>query len=114
METIKPALGPGLKAGDDELVGRLAPQPGLSGGGRFDDFCGYRFAAIVKPQFRVTASGQLATLEARNVAIFAEPCAEVGSWLDANGVEGVIVRPDRYVLGSFRSVGDIEAVVAAI
>ena len=35
-------------------------------------------------------------------------------WLEANGVGAVLVRPDRYVMGAARDIGDVEAWLRAI
>ena len=51
MKAMKPRLGPGLSAGANILLGQVAPQPLLSNGKRLDDDVGYRFAALLQPDF---------------------------------------------------------------
>jgi 3-(3-hydroxy-phenyl)propionate hydroxylase len=115
MQSIKPLLGPGLKAGATDLLGRVAPQPVLSDGTRLDDRVGYRFAALLKPDFLESLSRPLVErIRQKDVAIIADPCPALRQWLDDNRVGGVMVRPDRYVLGAARTAQDMDSLIAAI
>ncbi len=113
MSSIKPRLGPGLAAGWNEPAGQIAPQPRLAGGIRLDDRVGYRFAALLCPDFAARLPAEtLDRLAARDVAIVAD--AATHAWLEATGAEAVLVRPDRYVLGAARTVPEMQALAASI
>ena len=115
MQSIKPLLGPGLKAGATELLGHVAPQPVLSDGTRLDDRVGYRFAALLRPDFLESLSRPLVErLKQKDVAIVADPCPALRQWLDDNRVGGVVVRPDRYVLGAAQNAQDMDKLIAAV
>ncbi len=115
MSSIKPRLGPGLAAGWDGPSGQIAPQPRLTDGVRLDDRVGYRFAALMRPDF--AASLPAATLERladREVMVVADDAPEQQAWLQAAEAPAVLVRPDRYVLGAARSVQELNALAAAV
>ncbi len=115
MSSIKPRLGPGLAAGWNGPSGQIAPQPRLTDGVRLDDRVGYRFAALMRPDF--AASLPAATLERladREVMVVADDAPEQQAWLQAAEAPAVLVRPDRYVLGAARSVQELNALAAAV
>jgi len=115
MQSLKPLLGPGLAGGTTELLGCVAPQPRLADGARLDDHVGYRFAALLKPDFLASLSRPLVErLRQKDVAIVADQCPAIHQWLDDNNVRGVVVRPDRYVLGAARTAQDMDSLTAAI
>jgi 3-(3-hydroxy-phenyl)propionate hydroxylase len=113
MQSLKPRLGPGLSAGADILLGQVAPQPLLSNGKRLDDEVGYRFAALLQPDFLAGLSRPLLELlRQKDIAIVADRAPV--QWLRENEVSGVMVRPDRYVLGAARNSQDMDSLIAAI
>ena len=115
MQSLKPLLGPGLAAGATELLGRVAPQPFLQDGTRLDDHVGYRFAALLKPDFLASLSRPLVErLRQKDITLVTDRCPDIHQWLDDNKVGGIVVRPDRYVLGAARSEQDMDSLIAAI
>ena len=115
MQSLKPLLGPGLAAGATELLGHVAPQPVLSDGTRLDDHVGYRFAALLKPDFLAGLSRSLLErIRQKDIAVVADQCPALRQWLDDNSVCGIMVRPDRYVLGAARNAQDMDSLIAAI
>jgi 3-(3-hydroxy-phenyl)propionate hydroxylase len=96
MKSIAPRLGPGLHFGDAVTIGRLFPQPTLAGGRRFDDICGYRPALIARGAM-LSASRQT---RAGDYLIDANSDEALLECLDALQADAVLVRPDRYVLGT--------------
>jgi 3-(3-hydroxy-phenyl)propionate hydroxylase len=115
METMKPLLGPGLAAGWTGLTGRVAPQPRLEDGTLLDDRVGYRFAALLRPEFGSELSATvLERCAHRDVAVVADNAPALQDWLRAEGVGAVLVRPDRYVLGAARTQEEMEALAAAV
>jgi 3-(3-hydroxy-phenyl)propionate hydroxylase len=114
MTSIKPRLGPGVAAGWNGLAGQIAPQPRLADGSRLDDQVGYRFAALMQPDFTADLSPEtLGRLVDREVVVVAD-APEPQAWLNSAGVSAILMRPDRYVLGAAHSVQELDALVAAI
>jgi len=115
MESIKPSLGPGLAAGIGDLTGQVAPQPRLADGTRLDDRIGYHFAALLDPRFSADLPGPLMErLKQKGVAVVTDGAPTLQKWLTENHVGGIVVRPDRYVLGAARTAADMEALAAVI
>jgi len=115
MESIKPGLGPGLSGGVAGLTGQVALQPMLSDGSRLDDRVGYRFAALLDPWLAASLPGALLKrLRHKQVVIIADASPPLQNWLAENRVSGVMVRPDRYVLGAARNIQDMESLADAV
>lgn len=115
LESIKPRLGPGLHGGRGEPAGRISAQPRLAGGARLDDDVGSRFAALLRPEFcRSLPDASLDALRRRDVAIVADEGDEARTWLDTLDAQGVVIRPDRYVLGAIRNPDDVWDLARAI
>jgi 3-(3-hydroxy-phenyl)propionate hydroxylase len=115
MSSIKPRLGPGLAAGWNGLAGQLAPHPRLADGTRLDDRIGYRFAALLRPDFAASLPAEtLERLADREITVVADDAPEQRAWLQAADAPAVLVRPDRYVLGAARSLQELNALAAAV
>lgn len=115
MSSIKPRLGPGLAAWCNGPAGRIAPQPRLANGTRLDDRVGYRFAALLDPDFAASLPADtLARLAGRGIMLVADDAPEQHAWLRAIEAPAVLVRPDRYVLGAANSVRELNGLVAAV
>jgi 3-(3-hydroxy-phenyl)propionate hydroxylase len=115
LETLRPVLGDPLAAGWRAPAGQLAPQPRLDDGRRFDDVAGYRFAALVTPEFdAVLPSAMRTRLAARGARIIVADAPEPRAWLDSLGASAVMLRPDRYMLGAARTAAEMAALAAAI
>jgi 3-(3-hydroxy-phenyl)propionate hydroxylase len=115
MSSIKPHLGPGLAAGWNGPAGQIAPQPRLADGTRLDDRIGYRFAALLRPDFAASLPAEtLARLADRDVTVVADAAPEQQAWLQAVEAPAVLVRPDRYVLGAARSLQELHALAAVV
>ena len=83
------------------LAGQLAPQPILSSGIRLDRAVGYEFALLATPAFASSLSARLKTVASdAGVRIVDDAAPSLQSWLADCNVETVLVRPDRYVLGT--------------
>jgi 3-(3-hydroxy-phenyl)propionate hydroxylase len=115
MTSIRPRLGPGVAAGWNGLAGQIAPQPRLADGTRLDHRVGYRFAALLQPDFAADLPADtLGRLVDREVVVVADDAPEPRTWLEAAGASAMLVRPDRYVLGAVHSLQELNALVAAI
>ncbi|WP_332748988.1 bifunctional 3-(3-hydroxy-phenyl)propionate/3-hydroxycinnamic acid hydroxylase MhpA [Hydrogenophaga sp.] len=106
FKTPQPALGPGWHAGGN-VAGRVAPQPLLDNGERFDDGLGDRFALIVAPDAlracAVEGHGQLVVREAKDAA--------VKQWLNDLGCVALLLRPDRHIAAVATQAADINDMV---
>jgi 3-(3-hydroxy-phenyl)propionate hydroxylase len=115
MSSIKPHLGPGLAAGWNGPAGQIAAQPRLADGTRLDDRIGYRFAALLQPDFAANLPAEtLERLADRDVTVVVEDAPEQQAWLQAVEAPAVLVRPDRYVLGAARSLQELHALAAGV
>ncbi|MGE4480535.1 bifunctional 3-(3-hydroxy-phenyl)propionate/3-hydroxycinnamic acid hydroxylase [Acidocella sp.] len=116
MRSIKPKLGAGVAA--EWRMGPLrtiARQTCLDDGHWQDDAAGYRYAALLTPGLAAQLPAALRTrLEARDVALLEGEDAQPQAWLRELGAAGVLVRPDRYVLGTVNSVQDLDALSTLI
>ncbi len=94
MQSLQLKLGPGLGDVADETRGKLFPQPRLRSGQLMDDEIGYQPVLIVDGEMvdRPLPDGL------RVIAVDDEPALKpILADMEANAV---LVRPDRYVLGS--------------
>jgi 3-(3-hydroxy-phenyl)propionate hydroxylase len=115
LESIKPRLGPGLHGDRAEPAGRIGAQPRLADGRRLDDAVGLRAVALLRPDFcRSLPAAGLAALQRKDVAVIADEGAESARWLAALDAQGVVLRPDRYVLGVIRDPGDVPSLASAL
>jgi len=105
MQSIKPRLGPGLAAGDTTLTGTVAPQPWLSDGRRLDDVAGLGFVLLARPDF-------VPPNREPGLPVIAD--REVQGWLHEHAIGAALVRPDRIILGTAKSVAQRDALLAAI
>jgi 3-(3-hydroxy-phenyl)propionate hydroxylase len=97
------------------LARQIAPQPRLADGTRLDDRVGYRFAALMQPDFADSLpSATLDRLAVRDVDLVRSDSPEPSAWLQSIGASAVLVRPDRYVLGAVQSVQELDALAACI
>ena len=115
MSSIKPRLGPGLATGHAGPAGGIAPQPLLADGARLDDRVGYRFAALMRPDFAAGVPAKtFDRLAERDVVIVADDAPEQIAWLQEIGASAALVRPDRYVLGAAQRVQELTALADAV
>ena len=115
MTSIKPRLGTGLADGWNGLAGQIAPQPTLADGARLDDRVGYKFAALLRPDFAASLPAKTRDqLTQRDVVVVADDAPEQQAWLEATGAPAVLVRPDRYVLGVAHSMQEMTSLIATI
>ena len=115
MSSIKPKLGPGLAAGWNGPARQIAPQPHLANGARLDDRVGYRFAALMRPDFAASLPAEIVErLADRDVMVVADDAPEQQAWLQAADAPAVLVRPDRYVLGAAHSVQELNVLAAIV
>ncbi len=116
LDVQKPLLGQGLAAGHCSMTGKLAPQFRIGDLGRSDDRVGYRFALLCGAQLNAALTEpQRVALDAADVTILrGEDAAGLDAWLGEHGLQAVLVRPDRYILGAVRKSEDLTALLAAL
>lgn len=116
MTSIKPRLGPGLSAEwKSGFAGQTAPQPRLADNTLLDDRVGYRFAALLQPDFAARLPNDIrARLRDRDVAVVAADAPDAQAWLKVAEAPAVVIRPDRYVLGRARSPQELHALADAV
>lgn len=110
MASITPPLGPGLHAPGAGPAGTLAPQPRLSDGRRMDDVVGPRFALLATAALlaRLTPA-EMEGMRSAGVCILPDEGSDALATL--GGVQAVLIRPDRYVLGTADSAAGLRAVL---
>ena len=109
FEYPTPGLGTGLTRGPAP-AGQCFPQPTLADGQRLDDRVGPRFAIVATRALLAQAGGTTA----QAVVLDAEDEPALRDWLQAQGCAGVVIRPDRYVLGTARNARELAALVSAL
>lgn len=105
MASIAPPLGPGLHDAQDPCAGRLFPQAKLANGSKLDDKCGTGFALIVDEDIAPGPDDQFVVQTTRS-----EP--EVSRCLDEMNTRAVLIRPDRYIMGSADTATDLTRLLA--
>lgn len=110
-----PRLGPGVLRGSHVAVGQPFPQPHLQDGHLLDELLGRHFAVLGLPA--VLADVALPLKEAAHdsgVMFIAAQDEALTTWLSAQGVQAVVIRPDRYVMAVANSSSELATVVGDI
>ncbi|MBK1838830.1 bifunctional 3-(3-hydroxy-phenyl)propionate/3-hydroxycinnamic acid hydroxylase [Azospirillum sp. YIM B02556] len=108
----KPRLGPSALTVGERPVGVLSEQVRAADGRRFDDLVGYRFAVLVSQSFmKELPVSTIGALARSNVAVV-QDCGE--GYLLRLGAKAVVLRPDRYILGTANGIAEIEALLPRI
>lgn len=115
FEYPTPGLGTGLTRGPAP-AGQCFPQPMLVHGQRLDDAIGPRFALVASAALLAQASAEdQARWSAADVVVMdADTQPTLRDWLQVQGYAGVVIRPDRYVLGVAQDATELAALMAAI
>ncbi|MEU1268268.1 bifunctional 3-(3-hydroxy-phenyl)propionate/3-hydroxycinnamic acid hydroxylase [Streptomyces sp. NPDC005799] len=111
----RPALGPGAHLGTDPCAGHLSVQPVLRDGRRLDELVGRRFLLAADPGLLadLPASVRRQLDEDDEVVVLTTP-EETGHLLTSVKAPAVIVRPDRYVLGTAQDTADLEVLLQTL
>ncbi len=108
MESIAPRLGDGLKAGSSAHRGKLFPQLKLTGSLLMDDVIGYSPVLMIRNHF-LNCNHQIST-NSNVISAISEP--EVEACLEELDTNAVLVRPDRYVLGTAKTEKELNELLA--
>ncbi|MGO4690355.1 bifunctional 3-(3-hydroxy-phenyl)propionate/3-hydroxycinnamic acid hydroxylase MhpA [Glaciibacter sp. 2TAF33] len=102
-----PPLGPGLHDGG-AFGGRIEGQPRLSTGEPLDEVVGSRFAVLATS--RIAGAPALSERAAETGAVWLQDPA-LDAWLEQRGVQALVLRPDRYVLGGATDAVELAALL---
>lgn len=112
FEFPAPRIGPGLWQGEAAPVAQIFPQPRLADGRLLDEALGQRFAVIgLAPPLAAASAASQAIWQASGVAVL-EASGSLQDWLQAQGGQAVVLRPDRYIMGLAKSPGELDAITA--
>lgn len=111
MESIMPSLGPGLAAGNRARAGTLGAQPGLRDHTRLDDKVGY--APVLLARGEVWRQELKSACLAPSIALLLDDDQpEIAGYLRQLDCAAVLLRPDRYILGTANDGGELSALCA--
>ena len=100
LRPITPLLGPGLHGDAPPPAGARAAQPRLADGTRLDDRVGYHFAVLADaPPHRGAAGRKSRSGSSMGSLALVLADGEAADYLAGLGVEAVVIRPDRHILG---------------
>jgi len=112
MSSIAPRLGPGIVAADQTHSGQLAPQLPLVGGRRLDDASGYRYVLLCDADILQAAGLMYEEIAAAGVyLVLADNEPACAAYLSALSTRAVMIRPDRYILGTAEAEVDLRKLV---
>ena len=105
-----PRLGPGVLMGDHPLVGQPMTQPRLDSGQLLDEVLRQDFAIIGLPSVlgQLDAATQ-AAWTAAGVQVLAATDKAMQDWLQAQQLQAIALRPDRYIQAVAHSAGEMAA-----
>jgi len=106
-----PRLGPGIWQGEAAPVAQVFPQPLLDDGRLLDVALGQNFAVLAEPLVLAEVDDSTKnTWSSHDVVVMPATDSEVLAWLQQHGVKGVLLRPDRYILGVAQSGADLDRI----
>jgi 3-(3-hydroxy-phenyl)propionate hydroxylase len=114
IRPIMPRLGPGLQGDAPAPAGARAAQPRLAEGRRLDDHVGYRFALLATARLLEALPGRLRKQLDDLDIVVVTASGEASDYLAGLGDDGVVIRPDRYILGVASTPEGLESVVGRI
>jgi 3-(3-hydroxy-phenyl)propionate hydroxylase len=111
-----PRLGHGLHQEDAPIpAGMVSEQPVLENGARFDDHVGYRFAVLADEELLAQADVANDRLwRALDAVAVPASTASAREWLERLGHRAVVVRPDRYILGTADTVEELQQLASGV
>jgi 3-(3-hydroxy-phenyl)propionate hydroxylase len=115
FEFPSPRLGPGLRVGDAPAVGQPLGQPTLDDGQLLDRRVGYHFLVLGRPAvLEAATSASKARWQQHQAVVMPATDQALAQWLDKQGVDAIIVRPDRYIMGMAQGVHELDSLSALL
>lgn len=113
FEFPSPRLGAGVLVGGSPLVGQPFPQPILANGQLLDERVGGHFVVIGQNELIKNVTDHTRAIWLKNDVVVL-PATEpvLATWLDKQGLNGLMLRPDRYIMGVASSSGELDAMTA--
>jgi 3-(3-hydroxy-phenyl)propionate hydroxylase len=112
LRPITPRLGPGLHGDAPPPAATRAGQPRLADGTLLDERVGYRFALLASGRLVDALPGSLrARLDDTGVVVVIAT-GRAADYLAGLGVDAVVIRPDRYILGVASTPAELDAVLS--
>ncbi len=112
LTQLRPNLGPGLSAGRMDLTGCLFPQPRLENELLLDEKIGLNSAILIHKDLLYQLSEDLRNrITHSNLVVITEFTTDLADWFDKEKVGAVLIRPDRYILGTATSSDDVQSLV---
>lgn len=113
FSTPQPRLGPGLWDATNPTAGYIGEQPFMADNNRLDDLVGYHWAIFATPD----AAGKIraSDVDLSTAPVVVESDSESGdAWLEGLDAVAVLVRPDRYIAASARTLNELTTFVPAV
>jgi 3-(3-hydroxy-phenyl)propionate hydroxylase len=115
FEFPSPRLGPGILQGQATPVGQPFGQPRLADGKLLDEHLGDHFAVIGRPSTLDAASTDCKnSWQAWQAVVMSATDPTLLQWLDSHGVDAVMLRPDRYIMGMAASAADLDSITSCL
>ncbi len=106
LKSMVPTLGPGVGLGSNACVGSWCIQPQLQNGTLLDDMARYKPILIIEPRL-LREHQASANAETHCLVITTQAEPDLQSVLTHHGVDALLIRPDRYILGSANSAVEL-------
>jgi 3-(3-hydroxy-phenyl)propionate hydroxylase len=108
-----PRLGAGVWQGVHDQVAQIFPQPQLADGRLLDTQLGLKFAVIGETSLLDAVSEETRSRwQTSDVVVLPARDPEVLAWLKQHGVQGLVLRPDRYIMGVAHTGDDLDRLSA--
>ena len=112
LTQLRPTLGPGLSSCNTEWAGHLFPQPKLISGELLDDLIGRRWAILIRRNFSSKIPDDIIKkIESAGLVMINDPSSSLQNWLSDKDVNAVLIRPDRYIVGSAKSINELQELI---
>jgi len=102
MKSIKPKLGKGLGKVQDKNRGKIFPQFKIKNGKSLDDKFSLKPILIISKEIKKNISSKLNSVQSKNNK-------DLEKFFKSSNSKAIIVRPDRFILSSCKSVKDFKS-----
>ena len=104
MKSIKPKLGKGLGTVQDKNRGKIFPQFKIRNGKSLDDKFSLKPILILSKEIKKNISRKLNSMQSNNNK-------DLENFFKSSNSKAIIVRPDRFILSSCKSVNDLKSYI---